>query len=267
MKKLLSILSAIFIFALPTMAKTDFTTYCPQPPAQKFKVSKITGMNWLSEQIAESIIKKELKKETKGKFKVKMKSYGTLDLINGKFSYLSMDGKNLNVDGTHISNFSSTTMCEYNSVKLNKDNIQFRENMVLNYELKIDNDALSQTLIDTGYVETIKKFGIPINDISTQIRNNKVYFIFEIPTFVTKPVKVTLSSGLNVKNGKIHLSGLQSNSTVNSKKLLYILEQTNPLSFTSDIMDNKKSKLYVDSVKIINDTIVIKGLVLIPKNV
>lgn len=270
MIKKIFILFTSLLISLPTMANNnDYARFCPETPPQKFKISKITGLNWLSEKIAEGIIKKEIRKITKGKFKVSVKATGTLDLINGKFKSLTLNGKNLNVENIHISQFQSGTVCGFNSVKLNKDNIQFRENMVLNYQINIDNEALSQTLIDTGYLDKIRKYNLIINDIKTQIRNNKIYFIFEIPTFITKPIHLTISSKLNVKNGKIQLSELKSsnNTFVNTKKLLYILEKTNPIAFTSDIMNNKKSKIYVDSVNIINDTIEIKGLILIPKDI
>lgn len=268
MKKFFFLICAILI-SLPVMATTDYTKMCPALPQQKMVTpSKITGVKWLTEQIAEGIIKKELKKETKGKYKVTIKSRGTGDLINGKFYSLSMNGKNLNIDGTHISKFSSETLCGYNSVELKKDSIKFRENMVLKYELEINNDAISQTLIDTGYVSSLKKI-LPVNDARMEIRNNKVYHILEIPMYVTKPLKITVSSGLNVKNGRIHLTGLNipNNPLISTSKIKSALEKTSPFAFYSDIMDNKESKVYVDSVKIINDIILIKGLVLLPKNI
>lgn len=269
MKKFFFLICAILI-CLPVMASdADYIKMCPAIPQQgTVTPSKITGVKWLTEQIAEGIIKKELKKETKGKYKVTIKSRGTGDLINGKFYSLSMNGKNLNIDGTHISKFSSETLCGYNSVKLNKDSIQFRENMVLKYELEINNDAISQTLIDTGYVSSLKKI-LPVNDARMEIRNNKVYHILEIPMYVTKPLKITVSSGLNVKNGKIHLTSLNvpNNPLISTSKIKSALEKMSPFAFYSDIMNNKESKVYVDSVKIINDVIQIKGLVLLPKNI
>lgn len=269
MKKFIIFFICCFLFVPVTAKNADLSVYCPQVQnSDGFRISKITGMKWLSEKIAQSIIKKELKKETKGKFRVKISSTGTKDLINGNFNSLSMVGKNLNVEGVHISEFTSNTVCGYNSVKINKDDISFRENMVLNYELKINNDALSKTITDTKFTEIIRGMGFPINSITSDIRNNKVYFIFEIPTFVTKPIKLTLSSGVTVKNGRLQLTGLQSDNTnINIKNLTKIIEKINPITFTSDIMNNNNSVVSLDSAKIINDTVVIKGLVLIPKNV
>lgn len=271
MKKFFIFFVFCFLIIIPVTAKnTDLSDYCPQVQnSGGFKISKITGMKWLSEQVAESIIKNELKKETKGKFKVEISSTGTKDLLNGKFNSLSIIGKKLNIEGAHVSEFTSNTVCRYNSVKINQNDIFFKENMVLNYELKIDNEALSQTIKDTKFTEIIRSMGIPVNSITSEIRNNKVYFIFEIPTFVTKPIKLTLSSSVTIKNGRLQLTGLQSanNTNINIKKLTKILEKFNPITFTSDIMNNNNSVVSLDSAKIINDTIIIKGLVLIPKNI
>lgn len=268
MKKFLFLICTVLISTSVMASTTDYTKLCPAIPQQgTVTPSKITGMKWITEQIAESIIRKELKKETKGKFKVTIKSRGTGDLINGKFNSLSMSGKNLNIEGIHISKFSSNTLCGYNSVKLNKDSVQFRENMVLNYELEIDNNAISDTLRDINYVNEVKKL-LPVNEAKIELKNNKLYYLLEIPTYVTKPLKITVSSGINVKNGRIQLTGLKvpNNPFINTSKIINALEKTNPFAFYSDIMDNKESKVYVDSVKIINDVLHIKGLVLIPKN-
>jgi hypothetical protein len=267
MKKILLIFTILLINTLSVNASVNYINQCPKVPVQsKITFSKATGISWLTEKIAQSIIKSSLKKETKGKFKVHIQSRSSTDLINGRFNSLEIFGKNLNLDGTHISNLSSQTLCDYNSVQINKDSILFRENMVLKYTIEIDNEAIEQTIIDTGYVATLKKL-FPFSDVKVQIKNNKLYFIFEIPTYITKPIKITISSKLNVNNGRIYLSSLHtSNTNYNSRKLISILEKTSPLTFYSGIMDNKDSRVYVDSVKIINNVIVINGLVLLPKN-
>ena len=155
MKRIIILLTLIFL-AMPANAiNPDFARMCPaNPNKSQITPSQITGVNWLTEKIAQSIIKKELKKETNGKFKVTIKSRSTADLLKGEFNSLSMEGTDLNIDGTHISKFTSNTVCDYNAVKINKDSIEFKENMVLNYELELDNNALSKTLIDTGYIST-----------------------------------------------------------------------------------------------------------------
>ena len=118
-KNFLLILTILFINLKVLAADTNYAKLCPvNPYKSQITPSKVTGMNWLTEKIAQGIIKHELKKETKGKFKVVIKSRSTTDLLNGKFNYLSMTGKNLNLDGSHISKFTSTTVCDFNSVKL-----------------------------------------------------------------------------------------------------------------------------------------------------
>lgn len=269
MKKVVILFIFLAIIAKPVLADdANYLKSCPSIP-QKNTVtfSKVTGFNWLTEKIAQSIIRHELKKETKGKFKVKISSRSSLELMNGEFYSLNMSGKNLNVDGSHISKLTANTVCGYNSVDIKQNPPKFRENMILNYSVEIDNDAIEQTLKDINYVKSLKKY-LPITDAKINIRNNKLYFKFEVPTYVTKPIQLTVSSGLNVKNGRVHITALNipNNSVINRQKIMDALEKTNPFAFNSDIMDNK-SNISVDSVKIVNDIIVIRGLVLIPKNI
>ena len=110
-----------------------------------------------------------------------------------------------------------------------------------------------------------------MSDAKINIKNNKLNFYYEIESpLSTKPLQINISSGLTVKSGKVALNGLQqtsSNKLINTSKLISILDKTSPLAFTSDIMNNKNSKVYIDSVNIKDNIIHIKGLVLIPKNV
>ncbi|MBQ9688817.1 hypothetical protein IJV79_04195 [bacterium] len=267
MIKKLALFLIIILNSAPIWA-VNYTQYCaPNPYSNAPTFSQIVGMKYLGEKIAQGIIKKELRSQTQGKFDVIVKSRSTTDLLNGRLNLLSIVGENLNIDGTHITKFTARTLCDFNSLKLNKDSITFRENMVLSFLIEIDNNALSQTLEETGCSSAIKK-SLFISEFKTEVRNDKIYFIFHIPTYITKPIHLTLSSKINVVNGKVRLTGFQTgnNSFINPNKIIYVLQNTIPLAFKTDIMDNKDSKVYVESAKIIGDKIYIDGIVLIPKN-
>ncbi len=278
MKKI-ALLLIVGLICMPAKAN-NYMTYCPQVPQKSnVTISKILGTNFLSQKIGESIIKKELKKETKGKFKVSLKSRSMGDLINGRFNSLSMVGKNLDVEGVKISKFSSKTLCGYNSVQLNKDSVAFRENMVLDYALEITDNDLEQTLDANGYLTALRNFKIQaggfnllkVETATVKIRENKLYFIFNAksPMFA-KNFPLVLKSDIEIKNGRLGLKQLQTVNTVagiNLTPLVKLLEKTSPIAFTSAIMDNENSKVSVDTIKIVNNVIVINGYVLIPKNV
>ena len=85
-----------------------------------------------------------------------------------------------------------------------------------------------------------------------------------------KSFPFVLKSDIEIKNGRLGLKQLQTVNTVagiNLTPLVKLLEKTSPIAFTSAIMDNENSKVSVDTIKIVNNVIVINGYVLIPKNV
>lgn len=285
MKKLVVILGLICcLFSTKAFAITcDYSGYCAPKPydlaSQNCRnIQKITGMNFLTEKIAQSIIKKELKKATKEKFKVEMKSYSAKDLMQGKFKSLKFSGKNLEIDGAYLSSFEAKTLCEFNSVELTKNIIKFRENMVMDFAIEISNSDLKKTVKSTGYLDSLNKinlsgFGITffkLNGADVEIKNNKLYFTINvISPMSAKPLSMVIASDLKVENGQIVLTKLYFTNLfaiVDLSKMTYLLNALNPLTFSTDILNNKDSKMKINSVDIIGDRIFIKGNILIPKN-
>lgn len=285
MKKLVIVLGLICcLFSTKAFAITcDYSSYCAPKPynlsSQNCRtIQKITGMNFLTEKIAQNIIKKELKKATKEKFKVEMKSYSAKDLIQGKFKSLKFSGKNLEIEGAYLSSFEAKTLCEFNSVELVKNTIKFRENMVMDFAIEISNSDLKKTVKSTGYLDSLNKinlsgFGITffkLNGAEVEIKNNKLYFTIKVTSpMSTKPLSMVVASDLKVENGQIVLTKLYFTNLfaiVDLSKMTYLLNALNPLTFSTDILNNKDSKMKINSVDIIGDRIFVKGNILIPKN-
>ncbi len=140
----------------------DYSVYCAPKPyalsAQKSRtLQKFTGLNFVSEKIAQSIIKKELKKATKERFKVEMKSYSAKDLLQGKFKSLKISGKNLDIDGIYLSSFEAATLCDFNSIEANKNSVKFRENLAMKFAIELSNSDLKKTVKSTGYLNELNK--------------------------------------------------------------------------------------------------------------
>lgn len=241
--------------------------------------SNVTGMTFLTEKIAQFIIGKELKKATRENFKVDMQSYSAQDLLNGRFKSLKISGKNLEVDGVYLSLFETKTLCDFNYVMLDKGAIKFKENMVLDYNLEISNTDLKKTVKSAGYLDklnSIKLSGMGItffklDGADVQIKNNKLYFTINVTSpMSTKPVPILVRSDVKVEDGDIVLTKVDFvnlYTVIDLSKITYLLNVLNPLTFSTDILNNKDSKMSVRCVDIIGDRIIVKGNVFIPKNV
>lgn len=283
MKKLVITLCLLVFTSGQAFATCDYSTMCA-PKAYDLSsnvgqvTSKVTGMTFIAEKIAQAIIRSELKKETKAKFKVEMKSYSVKDLLQGKFKSLRIYGKNLNVEDVYLSSFEVKTACDFNYVDISKNPIKFKENMVMNYALEITNADLQKTIKSAGYLDELNKtnlsaFGITFFKLSgadVQIKNGKLYFTINVTSpLSSKPVPIALRSDVKVEDGDIVLTKIDLvnfYTVIDLSKLTYLLNVINPLTFSTEILDNKNSKMSVKSVDMIGDKITIKGVVFIPKN-
>lgn len=286
MKKLVLVFGAIWGLMIccttQAFAVCDYTTMCPANPYDLSSkgcqiTSKITGMTFLAEKIAQSIIKKELKKATKEKFKVEMKSYSANDLLHGRFKSLKISGKNLEIDGVYLTSLELKTLCDFNYVELDKKNIKFRENMVMGFSTEISNADLKKTIQSNGYLDMLNKvnlscFGITffkLEGADVQIKNNKLYFTIKVTSpMSSKPANIAIRSDLKVEEGRIVMTKLDFMNlytVIDLSKATYLLNAINPLTFSVDILNNKNSKMSVQDVDIVGDKIIVKGVIFIPK--
>jgi hypothetical protein len=285
MKKLAIVFGLIFCLsqAQANASNCDFVGYCPSKPYDLsskscYTVARFTGLNFLAEKIAQAVIKGEIRKATKESFKVELKSYSAKDLLQGKFKSLKISGKNLDVEGVYLSSLESKTLCEFNSVELDKKTIKFRENMVMDYAIEISNKDLKRTVKSVGYLEKLNKinlsgFGITFFKLSSadvEVKNNKLYFTVDVTSPVSsKPLSMSIASDLKVEDGQIVMTKLYFTNVfaiVDLSKMAYVLNALNPLTFSTDVLNNKGTKMKVNSVDIIGDRIFVKGNILIPKN-
>lgn len=286
MKKFLLILGLMVLTSTQVFAvceSCDYSSLCaPKPYNLSSKgcqvTSNITGMTFLAEKVAQSIIRSELKKATKEKFKVELKSYSIKDLMLGRFKSLRIWGKNLDIDGVYLTSFETKTACDFNYVELSKNAIKFKENMVMNYALELSNEDLKKTMKSSGYLDKLNRtklvaLGITffkLEGADVQIKNDKLYFTINVTSpMSSKPVSIVLCADVKVEDGDIVLtkiSFVNLYTMIDLSKLTYLLNALNPLTFSTDILNNKNSEMSVQSVDIIGDKIYIKGNVFIPKN-
>lgn len=282
MKKFLLVIG-IMIFSMgQAFAVCDYTQMCAKPYDLSSKgvkiASNITGMTFLADKIADFIIKGQLRKVTKENFKVDMQSFSANDLKNGRFKSLKISGKNLDIEGAYITRLEAHTLCDFNYVQLDKKSIKFKENMVMAFSTEVSNKDLQKTVKSSNYLKMLNStnlsaFGITffkLQGADVQIKNNKLYFTINVTTPLSSaPIPVVIRSGIKVEEGNIVLTKIDfvnPFTVIDLSKAAYILNAINPLTFSVDILNNKDSKMNIQTVDIVGDKIIVNGMIFIPKN-
>ncbi len=283
MKKFSLILILIIFCSVQTRAACDYSKMCaPEPYDLSSKACRITsrttGMTFLAEKIVQFIIKKELKKATKERFKAEIKSYSAKDLLQGRFKSLKISGKNLEMEGVYLTRFEAKTICDFNYVGLEKNSIKFKENMAMKFLIEISDKDLRKTVKSTSYLDRLNKIKfsglgitfLKLDGADVQIKNNKLYFTINVTSPVSsKPIPMIINSDLKVENGRIVITKLKFVNLctlINLSRAACLLNTLNPLSFSMEVLDNKNSKMNIQTVDIIDDKIIIEGNIFIPKN-
>lgn len=263
----------------------DLTTYC----AQSYDMSKggtkfitaITGMNFLSRTIANSVVKNELKKSTGAKgFKVKMNSFSAKDLVDGRFKGLNISGKNLNFDGVYVTDFSANTVCDFNYVKATTKDIKFKENFIMKYNMTISDVDLRKTLLSKNYLTFLNSLNIRVGalnlmelkDVDVKLKADKFYFTLKMNNQIfgkNIPVNLNLSSKMKIESGQFKASEVtleNFNQKVSLTQLTNVLNLINPLNFTVDVLNNKNTKVALNNFDIKGNNIMLDGTFFVPKN-
>lgn len=283
-KRLIALLTTIMLTSSITFAD-DLTQFCAQPYDMSMKGTKfltaITGMNFLSRAIANSVVKSELKKSTGAKgFKVKMNSFSAKDLAAGRFRGLDISGDNLDFDGVYVTQFNANTVCDFNYVKATTKDIKFRENFIMKYNMTISDVDLRKTLLSKNYLTFLNSLNIkvgPMNlmelkDVDVKLKADKFYFILKMNNQIfgrNVPVTLNMSSKMKIENGQFKVSEVtfeNFNQKISLTQLTNVLNLINPLNFTVDVLNNKNTKLALNNFDIKGNKIMLDGTVFVPKN-
>ena len=257
-----------------------YTCSEPYDMNSKFRsaVGAISGLNFTSEKVAQSVLKKDIAKTIKSRnLKVKLDSYTAKDLKNGIFKSLTVSGDDVYTEGIYLSHIKMKTLCDFNYIQESRDGgVIFREDFPMSFEFKMTEEDINKTLESERYkrvINGINKFGlggIKITDTRVEIRNNHFFYIIYVRIPITKSEKrIIIGADVVVENGKIDYSKayLTSNSVkFDLSKADYILDYLNPLNFSVNILRNKNAKVYVENLKISGDTIKTDGIFVIPKS-
>lgn len=280
MKKMKKII--LMLMLLTSVAYAQCDVKCVEPYGLSSGVSRffssVTGQNFLAEKIGSALLKKAIKKNIESGFiKTDLQSFSVRDLKAGKFKSIEIKGKDVNVQGIHITSFEVKTLCDFNYLVDNKKgDIIVKENMPMSLNLTINEDDLNRTMTSPDYkrvINDVNSFAgglFEINSTTVRLKNNKMYYIikYNIP-FVRKSKEIILCTTLQVNNGKIILADTSfagTNTALDLNKFSKLLNYINPLDFSAKILENKDAKINIQNVKISDKNIAIDGTINILKD-
>lgn len=283
MKKIILFLVTLFIAHASYAA--DYSSMCaPKPypvsnPVAQF-ASNITGTNFLLTKVAELAMQKELKKEFGSNFNVEIKAYGGKNFIDGKFKSMSVNSKNIKFEGLKLSSFEAKTLCDFNQVVLDKKNISFAQNLIMNYSAKLSAQDLKATVQSKEYRSALSKMDVAIGskvlfkifDPDASIANDRIKLKFKVmtPFVLTNDVsEVSVDAGLKVENEKIVFADVNlgsKNNRINLNKVLPLINRLNPLTTEFSVSDDAKGIFKIKTVSIDSDKILVDGVFILPKN-
>lgn len=275
----------LFLF-LPLLAFANNETeeYCAKEPYPvsgngTTLISNITGANFFATKAIENSIQKSLKKDLKSSFNIEVYPFSVVDLNAGKFKKITIKANNINAPDFSLSDFRAESMCPYNRIAVIDDNLFFAENFLLDYNAKITNSNLKQTVLSTKYLNMINKMDInitgftlfKIKDPDIEIKNNRVYISFKLlySTFIKNFEKnISLNTSLKIQDEKIVFSDIRigENQGISSNILFYILNALNPFNQKVKIDDNNTAYIRTKELEIIDNTVETHGIVILKKN-
>ena len=236
-------------------------------------------MNFLISKTLESQVKKQLDKALLGDFDVQIQPFGGLSMLQGKFRRIVADSPYINLEGFYLSNVHGESLCDYNHFVYSYGNVYTAENFIISFSAEATSLDLQKLVETPQYKKLINSLNINVGGMSVfkvfepqvTIENNRILLLFKYFSPMTMKTPKDLKAYLSIyaQDGQIMFGEMEfvpSLSSINMRNLLPIINKLNPLVYNTNILNNENSFIKVTSLDFIDNKIVIKGLVIVPKN-
>ncbi len=268
-KKILILL--IIIVHACIVSASNCTITCPKESTQIIEketlFNKLTGLNFASKKIAETIIEKELKDELNSKFKAQAEIFSIKRLKQGEFKSLTLQSSRIRA--LFMSDFYAQTICPYNKIIYKKNRIYYPVDLPFKFKSKITNDDIKSVINSYEFQRELEKNSLfEIKTPSTIIKDNKIYFEIPIKTILGE-FKIKFSALAEIENNKLVLKNININSKsniINDNILSKLTDKINPIVYGINSINTKYCKIYLTNVKIIDNEIHAEGVFIINKN-
>lgn len=278
---MIRILFIIFCLILSNTAYADnCSIICPKESTRIIEgetlLNKITGINFVSEKIAESLIQKELKEALNSSFNANLSIFSVKRLKTGEFKSLTLKSKRIGYKALYMSNFQAQTICPFNRIVYKKNRIYYPNDLPFKFESFITNEDINSTLNSFEFKKELERSTIKFNGIkgfeiqvpAVKIVNDRLYFEIPIKTFFGG-IKIKLNADVAIENNKLVLKDITFNSKsniMNNNMVGYLINKINPVSYEINSINTKYCKIDLVGAKISNNRINTNGIFIINKN-
>ncbi len=287
MKKISRILFLLIIAAgmMPAFAQENYcdTSMCPAEVSVSGPISstlsKISGMNFLVSKTLESQIKKQMDKALTGDFKVELEPFGAKSMLEGKFKSFSAHSDYAYYDGFYFSNVNAQSLCGYNHFIYKDGQVYTNENFLMSFSIDVTPSDLQKMVSTPEYMKLMNSLNVSVAGLSVfkifdpkvEIKDNRLVFSMKVVSALTlgSPKMIYTSMGLDIQDGKLIFTDVQTSpnlANANLNVLLPLINKLNPFVFKANLLNNSKSFIKLKDVNFVDNKIVIKGLVIVPKN-
>ena len=289
MKKKLVVVSILLggLISTPALASSldDYACVLPYDLSGGIStfMTRMSGANLAASKVAAGVLKSKITQNAAGKFKVRVDSYSVSDLKAGRFRGVEITGKNVIAQGVHFSSLNIETLCDFNYIVYDKVNssVVFKESLPLSFSVTLSEDDLNNTMNAAGYLNLIEKmnnFGkkyslFEIVNTTSWIKDNKFIYAFDVKVPLLgngSAYRVALRSDLMVEEDQVVMKNpelINVKTRISLSKLTKAFDYLNPFEYSLKVMEDKKARLTVRNVNIVNNKINISGIINVPKDV
>ena len=268
----------IAVFMLSALSITsvnaqDCTVTCPSSSLKIMEkeniFNKITGVNFTSKKIAETIIQKEINEELNSKVSANLEIFNVKRLKKGEFKSLTLKSKNIKYKAFSMSDFYAQTVCPFNKVIYKKGRMYYPVDLPFKYQGAITNQDIQNILNSQEFQSEVKRISANIvKTLKVTLKNGKIYFDVPLQTLLGE-VQIKLNADIEVANNKIVLKNISSNSLkgfLNNDIIAMLIDKINPVSYEINQLNTKYCKIYITKAKISDNIINTEGIFTIKKN-
>lgn len=238
--------------------------------------SRVSGSNFLHKTILEQYLEKQIAGYAQGKFDIKIDSFSTADLKDGKFKSLTATGENVVFGDVSASKINLNSLCSFNQLeKTENGTYRFVTDFPAEVTLEFNADDLNRVTNTTDYKKIIKQINqnllgfLRIENVKFEITDNKLWYNFTVSTpFSPKKQAVHIGTALNLTSENIKVANTESSSKPTILSLLNMtdaLNYVNPLDFSVKILENSIINADINEIFIDNNKIVLKAFINIRK--
>ncbi len=267
MKKLLVFLLLLVNFIyIPAFAQ-EYET------ASKFVrvTTNAVGYNFVAKKLAQKIVCRALNKNAKGDYKVSIDSFSGVDLKRGKFRGATITGENISIeDEIFISTLKMRTLSKFNYIKYDKKPIVFMTDVPMEYEMTITEEDFNKILASNRVLKAFTQ-DVPlvrVDRVKATLDDDKITFNSKVRLPFCKPIKISVSSGVKVVDGKIVFDNIDT-SSLKSELADSVLGYMNTHNLLTKInlylFDNATTLLEIKNIKIADNKIYIDGNITLNK--